>query len=170
VQFVSADPAIEIFLARGDVPARAVPDPFERVGHVPLTMRLAPGLYTVETTSPRSSAGHTRLFVEEGTPLTVEVRAGDATVKALGSALVGLGIVAVVLGVVAIATISPNDQNYNRFGIGLPLLLGGAGGACAGWAMTALGSTNVDATHLPPTAAVRSHASWGPSFVWRWRF
>jgi hypothetical protein len=158
---------MEIFLARGDVPARTVPDPFERVGHVPLTVQLAPGVYTVESESPRSSTGHGRFFVEEGAPLTVQVRPGDATVKVLGSALIGLGVVAAALGVVALVAISPHDENYDRFGIGLPLLLGGVGGACAGWAMTALGSTDVYAPHLPPGMPARSHAGFGASFVWR---
>jgi hypothetical protein len=150
VQFVSKDPAMSIFLAKGDVPTRAFPDPFERVGHVPLTVRLSPGVYTVETSSPTTSTGHERIFVEAGAPVTVEVRGGDSSVKAIGTVLIALGAVAATLGVVAIVSISPHDENYNRFGIGLPLLLGGAGGAAVGVGMVALGSTNVVAPHLPP--------------------
>jgi hypothetical protein len=159
VTFTSKDVATEIFLARGDVPAGARPDPFQRLGVVPVTVNLAPGVYTVETSSPTSSTGHERLFVEQGAPLHVEVRSGDATVKTMGTILIGLGVVAVALGVVAIVSISPNDQHYDRFGIGLPLMLGGAAGAGLGFAFTALGATNIQAPHVPPN---RSHPGMGP--------
>ncbi len=151
VTFMSTnDDAMEIFLARGDVPGGAQPDPFERLGRAPLTIKLAPGVYTVEAESPTSSTGHERVFVEQGTPVQVRVRGGNATVKATGTVLVGLGVVAVVLGIVAIVSISPNDQHYDRFGIGIPLAVGGAAGAGIGWALTALGTTNIQSPHSPP--------------------
>ena len=84
VTFVSKDPAMEIYIAHGDVPARTFPDPFEKVGVVPVTVKLSPGQYTIETASAKSSTGHERLQVESNAPLTVDVHGGDAMVKAFG--------------------------------------------------------------------------------------
>jgi hypothetical protein len=168
VTFVSNDVATEIFLARGDVPSGTTPDPFVRMGVVPLTAKLSPGIYTVETASPKASTGHQRLFVEQGAPLRVEVHAGDATLKTIGTTLIGLGVVAAILGVVAIVSISPNDQSYNRFGIGLPLVIGGAAGAGLGWVLIGAGSTSVSAPHLPPAVAPpRTSGAPGVSLVVR---
>jgi hypothetical protein len=159
VTFESSDVATEVFLAPGDVQAGTMPDPFVRMGVVPLTVKLAPGVYTVETASAKASMGHQRLFVEQGAPLRVEVRPGDASVKTIGTTLIGLGVVATILGVVAIVSISPNDQNYNRFGIGLPLVIGGAAGAGLGWVLIGAGSTSIVAPHLPPAVAPRGTSS-----------
>jgi hypothetical protein len=165
VTVTSRGPSTEIFIAHGDVPAGAVPDPFERVGVAPLDLQLAPGTYTMETASPTASGGHQRFAIEAGAPMTVQVRPGDANVKGIGSVLIGLGVVSVLLGVVAIVSISPDDSHYNRFGIGLPLLLGGAGGACLGVAMTALGSTDIRVR--PAGGGGAKHASPIPALAWR---
>jgi hypothetical protein len=160
---------MEIYIAHGDVPARTFPDPFEKVGVVPVTVKLAPGQYTIETASAKSSTGHERLTVEANAPLTVDVHGGDAMVKAFGSVFIALGVVATLLGVVAIVSISPNDAHYNRWAIGLPLVLGGVGVAGLGVGMTAAGSTDIVAPHLPPGGAVKAHpmTSWGPTLTVR---
>jgi hypothetical protein len=157
VTFSSKDPATELYLAHGDVPVGAMPDPFERVGLTPLTIKLAAGTYSVETAGPTQSAGHERFMVEQGRPLHIEVRPGDANVKTFGTVIAGLGVVSVILGVVAILSFSPNDSHYDRFGIGLPLILGGAAGCGIGVGMTALGATAVRVDHQPlpaPRAAL----------------
>jgi hypothetical protein len=169
VTFTCKDPAMEIFLARGDVPAGTVPDPFERVGLAPITLHLAPGTYSIETASQTTSTGHERFAVEEGSPLTVEVHPGDASVKAIGTVLAGIGIVSIVLGIVAVVSISPNDQHYDRFAVGLPLLIGGAGAIGVGVSMVFIGSTDIRAPHLPPASAPRAAAQ-GMSVNLSWRF
>ena len=165
VTFTCKDPAMEIFLAKGDVPVGAVPDPFERVGLAPLTLHLAPGTYSIETASPTTSTGHDKFYVEQGSPLTVEVRPGDASVKGIGTVLVGLGIVSILLGIVAVVSISPHDQHYDRFAIGLPLVLGGAGATGVGVGMVFLGSTDINAPRLPPGSAPKA-AGIGVTLRW----
>jgi hypothetical protein len=168
VTITSTDPTTEIYLAHGDVPARSLPDPFVRVGRVPAALKLAPGTYSIETTSVTASGSHERFYVESGAPIAVEVRPGNALVKTIGSGLVVFGVVAVLLGIVAVVSISPDDTHYNRFGIGLPLLLGGAGGAGLGVGLIAVGSTDVRAPHEPPGGAARPRpVSWAPSLLWR---
>jgi hypothetical protein len=159
VSFTSDDPVMRIYIARGDVPARAPPSAYARAGVVPLTLRLAPGTYTVEAESPKASTGHQRLLVEPAAPMRVEVRSGSNTVKTMGTVLIAMGVVAAALGVVAIVSISPDDSHYNRFGIGLPLLLGGVGGAGLGFGLSALGSTELRVPRLPPGGAPRPPAA-----------
>jgi hypothetical protein len=160
VTFVSKDPAMEIFLAHGDVPEGAVPDPFERVGVVPRTLHLAPGTYTIETASATTSTAHRWFVIEQGAPVSVEVRPGDASVKAFGAVFIALGTVAAILGVVAIVSFAPNDSRYNRYAVGLPLILGGIGVAGLGFGMTALGATNVQVQRMPRPAAAGLSLSW----------
>jgi hypothetical protein len=69
---------------------------------------------------------------------------------------------------VALVSISPNDQNYNRFGIGLPLVFGGLAGAGLGWALISAGSTSIVAPHLPPAGLPQKNgAALGASLVVR---
>jgi hypothetical protein len=165
VSIVSKDPATEIYLAHGDVPIGEMPDPYERLGVVPITIKLAAGTYSIETASARQSTGHRRFVVEQGKPLVVEVRPGDASVKSIGAVVVGLGVVAIVLGVVVIVTSAPNQSHFDRWGVGIPLLVGGAVGSGVGIAMTSLGATDVD---VHPLVAPRAPAglNFVPAMTW----
>jgi hypothetical protein len=165
VSIVSKDPATEIYLAHGDVPIGEMPDPYERLGVVPITIKLAAGTYSIETASAQQSTGHRRFVVEQGKPLVVEVHPGDASVKSLGAVVVGLGVVSIVLAVVIVVTFAPNDSHFDRWGVGLPLLVGGAAGTGVGIAMTSLGATDVD---VRPLVAPRRPAglSLVPAMTW----
>jgi hypothetical protein len=165
ITITSTTRATTIYLAHGDVPAGTLPDPFERMGIAPLTVSLPPGTYTIEATGPSSSDGRTVFSVEASAPMTVEVHAGDASVRTVGSVLIGLGIVSTLLGVFAIVSISADDKHYNRWGIGLPLVLGGLGGTGIGIAMTSLGATDIRVPNVPPHRATRS--AWIPTLVAR---
>jgi hypothetical protein len=148
VSIVSKDPATEVYLAHGDVPIGEMPDPYERLGVVPITIKLAAGTYSIETASARQSTGHRRFVVEQGKPLVVEIHPGDASVKSIGAVVVGLGVVAIGLGIVLVATSAPNDAHFDRWGVGIPVLVGGAVGCGVGIAMTSLGATDVDVNRL----------------------
>jgi hypothetical protein len=149
VEITSKDPATEIFLAHGDVPGGTYPDPYERIGLAPITIKLAAGTYSIESASPTQSTGHDRFMVEQGKPLHIEVHGGDPNVKSVGAVLAGLGVVSIVLGVVSIVSFGPNDSSFDRFGVGLPLIVGGAAGCGIGIGMTVLGATTVD-VHAQP--------------------
>jgi hypothetical protein len=153
VTFDSKDVAMRVYIAHGDVPSGAIPDPFEKLPKLPVKVRLAPGLYTVEAESPNASTGHDHIQVEHDAPMTVDVHGGNASVKAFGGVFIAAGIVATILGVVSIVSISPNDSSFNRWGVGLPLTLGGLGLSGLGLGMTFLGSTDFVAPHLPPGGA-----------------
>jgi hypothetical protein len=143
IRVTSTNLDTDIYLAKGDIPENPVYDVFERIGTAPLEIRLAPGVYTIQSSNPTSSMGHARFHVEAGHPIDIEVRNGDATMRTLGGVCEGLGVTAMLLGVLAIIAISPHDDNYNRFGIGLPLLLGGAGMTGLGVGLSFAGATNI---------------------------
>lgn len=158
VTFTSEDRTMRVFIAHGDVPERAWPDPYEKLPELPFTVRLAPGTYTVEAESQTASTAHEHVFVERDAPMTVRIRSGNAMVKTFGSVFIAAGVVATILGIVAIVSIAPNDKSFNRWAVGLPLTIGGVAFAGLGVGMTALGSTNVDVPRLPPGGAPRGVA------------
>ncbi len=158
VTFTSEDKTMRVYIAHGDVPERAIPDPYEKLPELPFTVRLAPGTYTMEAESQTASTAHEHLFVERDAPMTVRIRSGNAMVKTFGSVFIAAGVVAAILGIVAIVSIAPHDQSFNRWAVGLPLTIGGVAVAGLGIGMTALGSTNVDAPRLPPGGAPRGVA------------
>jgi hypothetical protein len=157
ITFTSEDKTMRVYIAHGDVPERAMPDPYEKLP-VPFTVRLAPGTYTMEAESQTASTAHEHLFVERDAPMTVRIRSGNAMVKSFGSIFIAAGVVATILGIVAIVSIAPHDQSFNRWAVGLPLTIGGVALAGLGVGMTALGSTNIDAPRLPPGGAPRGVA------------
>lgn len=158
VTFTSEDKGMRVYIAHGDVPERVIPDPYEKLPELPFTVRLAPGTYTMEAESQTASTAHEHVFVERDAPMTVRIRSGNAMVKTFGSVFIAAGVVAAILGIVAIVSIAPHDQSFNRWAVGLPLTIGGVAVAGLGIGMTALGSTNVDAPHLPPGGAPRGVA------------
>jgi hypothetical protein len=165
VMFASKEPETQIYLAHGDWPdAPVYPDPFERIGPTPFTLRLAPGTYTIECSTPTSTTGHQRFMVERGRPLLVDVHPGSAGLKTSGAVILGLGVVATILGIVAIVSFSGNDSHYDRFAVGLPLILGGAGASGVGIVMTSVGATSVHVNRQGPGA---HSSSVMPAFVWQ---
>ncbi len=161
VTFDSSDYAMRVYLAKGDVRAEMIPDPFEKLPPLPCTVRLAPGTYTAEAESPNASTGHQRFVVEHDAPIKVTVHSGNASVKMFGAVFIGTGVIATILGIVSIISISPNDASFNRWAVGLPLAIGGIGVGGLGFGMTVLGSTSIDAPHPPPGGRVKSVAlSW----------
>ncbi len=167
VTFTSSDVAMRVYVAHGDIRGTVLPDPYEKLPPLPYTVKLAPGTYTVEAESPNASTGHERVIVEHDSPLTVEVHSGNASVKAFGGVFIAIGIVSVILGIVSIASISPNDQNFNRWGVGIPLVAGGLGLGGLGIGMTVAGSTDIVAPHHAPGRAVTSPAGAGLALSWR---
>ncbi len=147
-----------IYLAKGPVPSRSEPDLFEDVGVAPLQIKLAPGIYTVETSGPTQSTGHEVITVDRS-PVTMHVRTGDAAVRTFGSILIAAGVVAIVAGIVVVASFSKGDSSFDKYQFAIPFLAGGAAGAGIGVGMTFLGSTNVasaNQTNVPKGAAVQA--------------
>lgn len=145
-----------VYIAKGDVPADPFIDTYERVGIAPLTIKLAPGDYSIESSTPTASMGYTRFRVEANHPIDIEVRNGDAMVRAFGDVLVALGVSSILLGVLTATALAPHDSSYDRWAITLPLLGAGAGSTVVGIGMIAAGST----TFKMPVSAEQARL-WG---------
>ena len=143
VEITATSVDTDIYLAKGDVPADPVGEPYERIGTAPLTIRLAPGVYTIQSDRPASSSGYARFHVEQGHPIAIQVRNGDAMVRTLGTVLEAAGVTAILVGVIAVLSISNDDRHYGRFAIGLPLLLGGGGSLGVGVGLSFAGATTM---------------------------
>ncbi len=152
VRITSSNVDTDIFLAKGDAPENPIVDIYERIGTAPLVIRLAPGVYTIQSSNPTSSMGHARFHVEQGHAIDIVVRNGDAALRTVGGVFVGIGVTAMLLGVLAMVAISPHDDKYDRFGIGIPLFLGGIGLGGVGVGLTFAGST----TMKIPTSSVQA--------------
>jgi hypothetical protein len=150
VTITSNDVTMRAYIAHGDIRGEVLPDPFEKLPPLPYTVKLAPGTYTIEAESPNASTGRDRIHVEHDAPIKVEIRSGNASVKAFGGVFIAIGIVAVILGVVSFISISPNDGNFNRWGVGGGLVGGGLVLGGLGIGMTIAGATNIVAPHVAP--------------------
>ena len=142
VTFTSTRLDTMIYIAHGDGPSAPDGQPFEKIGVAPVTVRLAPGTYTIETESESTSTGHERIRVDT-TPIKMDIRPGDETVKTLGGVFEGIGVTGLVLGVIAALVISPHDQNFPRWAIAIPALLGGATSLGVGIGLSIVGSTTL---------------------------
>ena len=63
-------------------------------------------------------------------------------VRTFGAVFLGTAIVTTLLGIVLIVSISPNDSHFNRYAVGLPLLLGGVAAGGVGIGFTVAGATS----------------------------
>jgi hypothetical protein len=133
-----------ILIAKGPVPKRAEPDPFERLGVAPIDIKLAPGIYTIETEGPTQSLGHETITVDRW-PMNVEVRTGDAAVKTIGTVLLAVGTLAIITGIVVVASFGSGEGKFDKYAYSIPFFVGGAVTATVGVGMIFLGATNVRA-------------------------
>ena len=140
--FVSTRLDTEIYLVHGFEAAGEAAESFEKIGVAPMTIRLAPGVYTIQTSSPSTSLGYERVRVD-GTPMKIELRPGDETVKTLGGVFEGLGVTGILLAVIVAISISPHDQNFDRWAIAVPAFAGGLGSLGLGVGLSVVGSTRI---------------------------
>ncbi len=149
-----------IYISKGDTPSDPLIDTYERIGIAPVAIKLAPGIYSIESSTPTASMGYTRFSVEQNKPIDIDVRNGDAMVRTIGDVLVGLGLSSILLGVLTATALAPHDSSYNRWAISLPLLGAGAGGTVVGIGMIAAGST----TFKMPISAEQARM-WGVTLL-----
>jgi hypothetical protein len=146
VDIVSSKPDTMIFVAKGTAASDQIEDPFVRLGIAPRKLRLPPGAYSIESDGPTQSGGHADFWVDKDRPLRIEVRPGDASLKTFGGVLTALGVTSMLAGIVAIISISADDSGDDRWAIGLPLVLGGAGAVGGGIGLSIAGATRIEVT------------------------
>jgi hypothetical protein len=144
-----------VFIAKGAVPSTVYPDPFENIGPAPVTVKLSPGLYTIETDGPTQTMGHETITVDRW-PVNVQVRTGDAMVRTFGTIGIATGVLGILAGIVVLATFGHNEsaQSSDKFTVAIPLLVGGGVFALGGVGLSFLGATHVR-TSLGGSVALR---------------
>ncbi len=158
VTISATNPDQVIYLAKGEAASNPVIDPFENVGVAPVQIRLAPGLYTIESSGPTTSTGHAVFRVGDA-PVSIEVRTGDASVKTFGAILIALGVTAVITGIIVLVSYTQNEGSYNKAVIAIPLFGGAVLAGGVGVGLTFAGATRIVVPEEPAAPAPK------PAFV-----
>jgi hypothetical protein len=112
----------------------AFPDPFVKVGRLPVSIELPPGTYTV-LVEGESIPTATRVVRVDRTPVRIQVKGGSQGMRDAGSLLTALGGLALAAGIVVEVSGTRNQDSSTKQKIALPLIVGGAVGFAGGLTM-----------------------------------
>lgn len=110
------------------------PDPFVQVGHLPASIELPPGTYTVLAEGEFVPTA-TRVFRVDRTPVRIQVKAGSQGMRDAGSLLTALGGLALAAGIVVEVSGTRSQDSSKKQKIAIPLIVGGAVGFAGGVTM-----------------------------------
>jgi len=160
VQIDCDKPWVYAFVARGEHDDRpAFPDPFVKVGRLPLSLELPPGTYTVLVEGD-SVPTATRVFRVDRTPVRVTIKGGSQGLRDTGTLLTALGGVALVAGVLVELSGTKDEDSSKKQGIAIPLLIGGGVGFAGGLTMFFVSrTTSTDDGPALPSEADHARAS-----------
>jgi hypothetical protein len=164
VEFDSTKPLISVYLAPGivDDTTPRYPDPFFKIGRTPITVKIAPGTYTVNVESPDTTVGNTVVRVG-AQPVHVRIRAGSDDMCGLGTLLFAGGAAAVLAAVVLELSYSPAPNGISKSKIAVPLFAVGGAGVAGGLTFYLLSGTSFEQDGLAPD---RRGMSFGVRSVW----
>lgn len=136
-------PWVYAFVAQGAVDDRpAFPDPFVKVGRLPVAIELPPGTYTL-IADGESAPSATRVFRVDRTPVRVRVKAGSQGMRTAGTLLTALGGLAVAAGLVVELSGTKDQDTSKRNKLAIPLLVGGGIGFAGGLTMFFVSKTTM---------------------------
>jgi hypothetical protein len=164
VEFDASQPLVSVYVAPGaiDDTMMVFPDPFVKVGHTPLTVKLAPGDYTVHVESPEIPVRASPLHV--GTqPVHVHIRAGNDGMHGLGTLLLAVGASSALAGLVIEVSYSEAPNGISKAKIAVPLFAIGGVGVATGLTLYLLTGTTIEQDGL---ATDRRAMSFGVRSVW----
>ncbi len=153
---IDADkPRVAVYVAPGlvrDTEPR-YPDPFVKIGRTPVTVKLAPGMYTVTAESPEISVGSTVLQV--GTePVHMRIKGGSANSRSLGTLLLAIGA-AGVLGAIGVeVSYSTAPSGFSKSKVAVPLFIVGGLGIGSGLAIFLSSGTTLEHDAVPKNSKV----------------
>lgn len=161
VEVTSDKPWVYAYVARGVVDTRSsFPDPFKKVGRLPLTFELPPGVYTVlvegEFVTPGSA-----VFEIKDRPAKIAVRGGSQSLRDLSSYVFAAGGAALLAGVVFELSRSQDESSKQKNSVVIPLLIVGGVGLVSGLTFVLVSGTTVESTGFvapqtrrPPSSAL----------------
>lgn len=145
-----------LFVAQGIVDERvAFPDPFKKVGRLPVPMELPPGVYTVIVEGDRFPTAST-FFEVRHQPVAVRVDAGSQDLRDLGSLLAALGGVAVLAGGVLEVSGTGEGDDTKKRKLTIPLFIGGGVALAGGITMFVVSGSSVEHNGYVPQSTTAS--------------
>jgi hypothetical protein len=149
------------FVARGAMDTRpSYPDPFVKVGRIPVTLELPSGLYTVIVESDNVTTG-SKVFEVGQTPVRVTVKAGASGLRELSGWTMALGAVALLAGGVFELSGTAGDSDREKHAIAIPLFIGGGVALGGGLAMWLASGTRLQADPVATGAGDRAGSTPG---------
>jgi hypothetical protein len=164
VEFDATKPLLSVYIAPGiiDDTTPRYPDPFVKIGRTPVTVKVLPGVYTVNVESPEIPVGST--IVRVGTqPVHVRVKAGSDGIRGLGTLLLALGATSALVGLVVELSYSQAPSGISKSKIAIPLFAVGGAGVAGGLTFYLLAGTTFEQDGLAPD---RRGMSFGVRSVW----
>jgi hypothetical protein len=116
------------------------PDPFVKVGRLPLTVELPSGVYTVIVEGDTITSG-SKVFEVRNASAQILVKAGSSGLRELSTWLMAFGGAAVLAGGVLELSRSSHEDAKQKHSISIPLFIGGGVALLSGVAMVFVSGT-----------------------------
>ena len=151
-----------VYVAKGvadDQPA--FPDPFTKIGRIPVQLELPPGVYTVLVEGERFTS-QSAVFEVRHQPVDVRVHSGSSELRALSTLMLALGGAALIAGGVLEVSGTGGGDSDKKHKITIPLFIAGGVGFTGGLAMYFVSASSIEHNGFVPApdgqqAAPRVH-------------
>jgi len=148
------EPDAYVYVAKGIVDERvAFPDPFTKVGKLPLELELPKGVYTLLVEGESQTSAST-VFEVRHEPVHVRVNAGSGELRALSTLLLALGSAALLAGGVLEISGTGEGDDDKKHKITIPLFIGGGVGVAGGLTAYFVSDSSIEHDgYVPPSMA-----------------
>jgi len=125
------------------------PDPFTKIGRIPVQLELPPGVYTV-LVEGESFTSQSTVFEVRHQPVDVRVHAGSSELRALSTLLLALGGAALIAGGVIEVSGTGEGDSSKKHKITIPLFIGGGVGFAGGLGMYFASASSIEHNGFVP--------------------
>ena len=144
VEMQCDEPNAYVFVARGVVEDQpSFPDPFTKVGRIPLKLELPAGVYTVLVEGERLTSAST-VFEVRHQPVHVHVRSGSQGLRDLSTLTLALGSAALLAGAVLEVSGTGDGDSDKKHKITIPLFISGGVVFASGLTFHFVSSSSID--------------------------
>jgi hypothetical protein len=151
VEVESSKPFVYLYVAKGAVDvAPSYPDPFVKVGRLPITVELPSGVYTLLAEGESVPSGST-VFEVKDRPVHVRVLGGSQSLRDTSTLLMAVGGIAVLAGLVVQLSRVAGEDTSQKNSIAIPLYIGGGIGLVSGITMFVVAKTKLQSDGFVPS-------------------
>lgn len=144
VEVQCEEPDGYVFVARGVVEDRpAFPDPFTKVGRIPVQLELPAGVYTILVQGERFTTVST-VFEVRHQPVNVRVHPGSQGLRDLSTLTLALGSAALLAGAVLEVSGTGGGDSDKKRKITIPLFVGGGVAFAGGLSLYFVSASSID--------------------------